>query len=124
MGHRMWEVDKKGSALVFLDKIHGALGKDRGKLCLVFCCYRRVDDFFIFKQRQVREVVRQLGMKRPHVIGIGNPVELVEAMTGRKKLFLKAKMPFTVNGSGIAFLFKDFGYGFFLIRNPYFRSMA
>src|SRR5690606_7510236 len=104
IGHGMLEINKKWLVTAFFDKVHSPLGKIGGKLCLVFSGYSRIDDIFIFIQWKVGKSIRPLRMKRPHVVGIGNTIKFIKAMTGRKKLLLEAQVPLAINGGGIAFL--------------------
>ena len=113
----MRHVEEEWVVLVLLDERHGALGVLCGELFLFFAGHLCVDDVVLVDERQVRPAVEALlhrqvqhaRMVRPHVVRIWQTEVVVEPVLHRKKLFVMAKVPFTVDRSGVVPLFTDLG---------------
>ncbi len=99
MNHRVRHVQEEGPVLVLLDEAHGPLGVPRRQLRLV-----RVvrDDAVALDQRQLGIGRRILGVPGPHVVRIGQPEVLVEAVVRRQELRMMAEMPLAVAGRRVA----------------------
>jgi hypothetical protein len=59
-------------------------------------------------------------MVGPHVVGVGQPVVLIEAVLEREKLFVMTQMPFSKEGGGVALLFYQLGEEDFALADPMF----
>lgn len=86
--------------MVFFNELHGAGGVLPGELALVFP--EGIDPGFLFVQGKWRIVVFLGRMMWPHVIGIRQAEEFVEALACGQKLRLIAKVPFPYQPGGIA----------------------
>ncbi len=62
-------------------------------------------------------IVRRLAWARPHVVGIGQPQVLVEAMMRRQKLAMVTQVPLAEDGRVIPALFEDLGKRPFVIAD-------
>ena len=79
MRHRVGEIDKERCVISnrILNKIDCALSKisgESGLICVV------TNYGFIIIEWQIRPGFRAFWMKWPHIIGIGNAIEVIEAM--------------------------------------------
>src|SRR5690606_1142088 len=120
MGPGVWKVYKEGLALVSRDKIHCASGKVGSELFLVLRSHGGIDDFLVFVQRKIGKGIRSFGMVRPHIIGVGNAIKFIEAVSRWQKLRLKAQMPFSIYCGSVSFLLQHFCNGLFRISKADF----
>jgi hypothetical protein len=79
----MRQVEEEGFVLRFLDELDGALGEGFGELFLIVRGDGGVHDFGAFDERAgPGRCPFGLGVKGPHVVGVGDAVVVVEAVVG------------------------------------------
>ena len=108
--HGVGQVNQQRSVPVLFDELHRPLGIPRGQVPLVLRGDVRIDGLFFFNQRQRGEVLSG-GMRRPHVVGIGQPEIVVEPVPRGKELGMVAEVPLAVDRRGVAALLDEFRKG-------------
>ena len=106
-----------------LDEFDGVFGVPGRELVLVFVGDVGNDDFVAVEHAEVgitvalsisgREI-HEIGVERPHVVGVGQAEVFVEAVVQREELRRIAEVPFAEDGGGVAALFDQFGEGHFV----------
>ena len=105
MNHRVRQVEEEGLVRVLADEAHGLFGVALGQEVLV---RGRLDDDLVAHQGERRPARAGAG---DHVVRVGDPVVLVEAVAGGEELELVTEVPLADTRGGVAHLLQGLGEG-------------
>ena len=117
MGHGLGQVQEEGlfRCRLTFDEVHRAQGQGAGQGGLVRI---QIHELFPSKERQRRPSARGFRMEGPHVVGIGQTIELVKSMARGQVFRQVPQVPLAEEGGGIALSLQHLPKGCFLRRKP------
>lgn len=107
MRHGVRQIQKEWFLLMLLDEVHRPLGVAAGELMLVRHQLGNLVSLDERKRRIVAGLCR--GVERPHVVAVGEPEILIEALVDGQELRRTSEMPFAEHPGGVALSLQQLG---------------